>query len=99
MALLGEKVNALQALEWGLINRIAPDDGLVETAMGFARALANGPASLGLSRQILWASLDDDWAGQLHRERLAQRTAGKTRDFTEGVSAFLQKRPAKFTGQ
>lgn len=99
MALLGEKVNALQALEWGLINRIAPDAKLVETAMGLARALATGPASLGLSRQILWASLDDDWTGQLHRERLAQKAAGKTRDFTEGVAAFLQKRPAKFTGQ
>jgi 2-(1,2-epoxy-1,2-dihydrophenyl)acetyl-CoA isomerase len=99
MALLGEKVNALQALEWGLINRIAADAELMETAMRLARALADGPASLGLTRQIIWASLESDWTGQLHRERLAQKAAGKTADFTEGVSAFLQKRPAKFTGR
>jgi 2-(1,2-epoxy-1,2-dihydrophenyl)acetyl-CoA isomerase len=99
MALLGEKVNALQALEWGLINRIAPDAELMETAMRLARALADGPASLGLTRQIIWASLESDWTGQLHRERLAQKAAGKTADFTEGVSAFLQKRPARFTGR
>jgi 2-(1,2-epoxy-1,2-dihydrophenyl)acetyl-CoA isomerase len=99
MALLGEKVNALQALDWGLINRIAPDAELMGVAMGLARALADGPASLGLTRQIIWDSLETDWTGQLHRERLAQKTAGKTADFTEGVSAFLQKRPAKFTGR
>lgn len=99
MALLGEKVNALQALDWGLINRIAPDAELMAVATGLARALADGPASLGLTRQILWASLETDWTGQLHRERLAQKAAGKTADFTEGVSAFLQKRPAKFSGR
>jgi 2-(1,2-epoxy-1,2-dihydrophenyl)acetyl-CoA isomerase len=67
--------------------------------MGLAQALANGPASLGLSRQTLWASLDSDWAAQLHRERQAQRAAGKTEDFVEGVSAFLAKRSAQFKGR
>ena len=99
MALLGERVPAAQALEWGMINRVVPDADLASTAMGLAQALASGPASLGLSRQILWASLDADWAAQLHRERLAQKNAGKTADFTEGVTAFLQKRSAAFTGR
>jgi 2-(1,2-epoxy-1,2-dihydrophenyl)acetyl-CoA isomerase len=99
MALLGEKVSALQALEWGLINRLAPDAELMSVAMGLAHALAKGPASLGLSRQIMWASLDSDWAEQLHRERAAQRTAGKTEDFGEGVAAFLGKRAAEFKGR
>ncbi len=99
MALLGERVVAAQALEWGMINRVVPDAELMSTAMTLAKALASGPASLGLSRQILWASLDSDWAAQLHRERLAQRTAGKTADFAEGVGAFLAKRPAAFTGK
>jgi 2-(1,2-epoxy-1,2-dihydrophenyl)acetyl-CoA isomerase len=99
MALLGERVPAAKALEWGLINRCVPDDKLMDEAMGLARALADGPASLGLSRQTLWASLDSDWAAQLHRERLAQKTAGKTADFAEGVAAFLGKRPAAFTGR
>jgi 2-(1,2-epoxy-1,2-dihydrophenyl)acetyl-CoA isomerase len=99
MALLGERVPAAQALEWGLVNRVVPDADLMPTAMGLARALAEGPASLGLSRQTLWASMDSDWAAQLHRERQAQRTAGKTEDFGEGVAAFLAKRPAKFQGR
>jgi 2-(1,2-epoxy-1,2-dihydrophenyl)acetyl-CoA isomerase len=98
MALLGDRVSASQALEWGLVNRVVPDAELMSTAMGFARALAEGPASLGLSRQTLWASMDSDWASQLHRERMAQRTAGKTEDFVEGVAAFLAKRPARFKG-
>ena len=99
MALLGERVPAAQALEWGLVNRVVPDAELMTTAMGLARALADGPASLGLSRQTLWASMDSDWAAQLHRERMAQRTAGKTEDFGEGVAAFLAKRPAQFQGR
>jgi 2-(1,2-epoxy-1,2-dihydrophenyl)acetyl-CoA isomerase len=99
MALLGERVGAAKALEWGLINRCVPDDKLMEEAMVLAQALANGPASLGLSRQTLWASLDSDWPAQLHRERQAQRAAGKTEDFVEGVSAFLAKRPAAFKGR
>ena len=67
--------------------------------MTLAQALATGPASLGLIRQTIWASLDSDWEAQLRRERLAQRTAGKTEDFAEGVAAFLQKRPAAFKGR
>ncbi len=98
MALLGERVAAAKALEWGLINRCVPDAELMATARGIAADLASGPASLGLIRQTIWASLDSDWAAQLHRERLGQRTAGKTDDFVEGVSAFLQKRPAAFKG-
>ncbi|MGA0601566.1 enoyl-CoA hydratase/isomerase [Caulobacter sp. KR2-114] len=99
MALLGERVPAAQALEWGLVNRVVPDAELMGEAMKFAKALADGPASLGLSRQLMWASLDGEWADQLHRERIAQRDAGKTEDFAEGVGAFLGKRPAVFKGR
>jgi 2-(1,2-epoxy-1,2-dihydrophenyl)acetyl-CoA isomerase len=99
MTLLGEKVPATQALEWGLINRLVPDADLMSTGMTLARTLADGPASLGLSRQTMWASLDSDWASQLHRERVAQKIAGKTDDFAGGVAAFREKRPAAFTGR
>ncbi|MEO7026047.1 MAG: enoyl-CoA hydratase/isomerase [Caulobacteraceae bacterium] len=99
MALLGERVPAAQALQWGLINRVAPDAELMPTAMTLARALADGPASLGLTRQLMWAAMESDWSAQLHRERVAQRTAGKTDDFREGVAAFLAKRPAAFAGK
>lgn len=98
MALLGNKIPARTALDWGLINRCVPDADLLPTAMEIARELANGPASLGAIRQLIWTSMDQGWLEQLHAERLAQRTAGKSHDFAEGVTAFLQKRPAKFTG-
>jgi len=49
-------------------------------------------------RQLAWDSLDTHWREQLGRERDTQRVAGRTQDFAEGVTAFLQKRPAKFKG-
>jgi len=99
MALLGEKIPAAKALEWGLINRVVPDADLMPTALALARELANGPKALGLIRRVMWASLDAEWTAQLHEERMAQRVAGKTEDFREGVAAFLQKRPAAFKGR
>ena len=99
MVLLGEKVSAAQALEWGMINRCVPDADLMPTALKLAHTLADGPASLGLSRQMMAQSLDSGWAEQLHRERVGQRVAGKSEDFREGVTAFLQKRPAVFKGR
>jgi 2-(1,2-epoxy-1,2-dihydrophenyl)acetyl-CoA isomerase len=99
MALLGEKISAAKALDWGLINRVVADAELMPTAVALARELANGPKSLGLIRRAMWASLDAAWLEQLHEERMAQRVAGKTDDFAEGVQAFLQKRPATFKGR
>jgi 2-(1,2-epoxy-1,2-dihydrophenyl)acetyl-CoA isomerase len=99
MAMLGERIPAAKALEWGLINRCVPDAELVPTAMALASELAKGPASLGLIRQTMWAALEADWNEQLHRERTNQAIAGKTEDFAEGVAAFLQKRPAAFKGR
>ena len=99
MMLLGEKLPAAKALEWGLINRCVPDDALMNTALKIADELANGPSqALGMIRRLVWASQDADWSEQLWAERQAQHRAGQTADFAEGVAAFTQKRPAKFTG-
>ncbi|MDO9472742.1 MAG: enoyl-CoA hydratase/isomerase [Caulobacter sp.] len=99
MALLGEKIGAAKALDWGLVNRVVPDADLRSAAIELAKELANGPASLGAIRRLIWESLDTDWNGQLTAERKAQKIAGKTEDFIEGVSAFLQKRVAAFKGR
>lgn len=99
MALLGERLPARQALEWGLINRCVPDDQLMPTALELARALATGPKAIGMIRKLIWDSLDNDFAAQLHEERVVQRDAGRTEDFREGVAAFIQKRPAQFSGR
>lgn len=99
MMLLGEKIGAAQALAWGLINRVVPDGEFPRAAFGLATQLAEGPASLALIRQAAWSALDHGFADQLRVERDAQRAAGLTEDFREGVAAFLQKRPAQFQGR
>lgn len=99
MMLLGDKVPADTALSWGLINRCVPDIELMSTARTIARDLAAGPAALSMIRKLVWRALDADWPSQLDAERHAQKAAGGTEDFIEGVGAFLQKRPAAFKGR
>jgi 2-(1,2-epoxy-1,2-dihydrophenyl)acetyl-CoA isomerase len=99
MTLLGERLPAAKALEWGLINRCVPDAELMPTALGLAQELARGPKSLSLIRRAIWASLDADFAEQLDYESRAQNEAGRSEDFVEGVTAFLQKRPPAFKGK
>jgi 2-(1,2-epoxy-1,2-dihydrophenyl)acetyl-CoA isomerase len=99
MTLLGERVSAAQALEWGMINRCVADDQLMAEAAKLARQLADGPGSLTLTRKLIWKSLDTDWAEQLEAEADTQAIAGRSADFVEGVKAFLEKRPAVFTGR
>jgi 2-(1,2-epoxy-1,2-dihydrophenyl)acetyl-CoA isomerase len=99
MMLMGEKVFAPQALDWGLINRVTTPETLMEEAMTLANALASGPTkTLTMIRKMAWASLDNDWDTQLALERATQRVAGRTQDFKIGVKAFLTKQAAKFTG-
>ncbi|MDB5584161.1 MAG: 2-(1,2-epoxy,2-dihydrophenyl)acetyl-CoA isomerase [Bradyrhizobium sp.] len=97
--LLAEKITAQQALEWGLINRVAPDGLAFQTAKDLAERLASGPTqSLGLIRRLGWSALDERLEDQLFLESKAQRTAGRNPDFDEGVAAFLEKRAAVFKG-
>jgi 2-(1,2-epoxy-1,2-dihydrophenyl)acetyl-CoA isomerase len=99
LSLLGERLPAAKALEWGLVNRVFADDELMDKALGMARELASGPTvALGLIRQLYWESPDNTYEEQLNLERQMQRKAGASADFKEGVRAFLQKRPADFKG-
>lgn len=98
LAIMGERLPSKTALEWGLINRVVADDKLLDEAGALAAELAQGPHSLKLIRNLLWESVDAKYEEQLNNERQAQRTAGRTEDFKEGVTAFNDKREAKFTG-
>jgi 2-(1,2-epoxy-1,2-dihydrophenyl)acetyl-CoA isomerase len=99
MALLGERVPAAQALEWGLVNYVHPDDALLGEANELVEKLAAGPtlsyaSSKRALNQMLFPNLDD----QLELEADLQHALARTRDFTEGVSAFVEKRDAAFEG-
>lgn len=98
MMLLGEAVRAPQALEWGLINRVEADGQLDQRALDMAQRLADGPASLALIRRAAWHGADARFEEALAHEREAQRIAGQSADHAEGVTAFLEKRPARFVG-
>ena len=100
MALLGDPVTAAQAEAWGLIWRTLPDDALLHEAERLAAHLASQPTqAIALMKQALNASAANSLDVQLDLERDIQRQAGRTPDFTEGVAAFLEKRPAAFTGR
>ncbi|GAM99969.1 enoyl-CoA hydratase [alpha proteobacterium U9-1i] len=99
MMLLGEKLPAAKALDWGLITRVVPDDELDAAAMTIARQLATGPRALRFIRQQAWAALDAPFEEQLARERGFQREAGRSSDFVEGVMAFREKRSPHFKGE
>jgi len=100
LAMLGEKLPAETAADWGLIWKCVPDDALMAEAGRVAAKFAGGPTvGLGLIRRVMRQSWDATLDQQLETEREAQRVAGRSRDFIEGVSAFLQKRPARFSGK
>jgi 2-(1,2-epoxy-1,2-dihydrophenyl)acetyl-CoA isomerase len=100
MAMLGERIGARQALEWGLINRVAADDEFEATVDELAARLAAGPtaAYAGMKDQLnqwLFARMEK----QLGVEASHQQRAAASADFKEGVMAFLEKRPAAFEGR
>ena len=97
LALLGEKLPAQQAFDWGMITRVVEDAAVMSTAQEYAKRLAKGPThALGLTRKLLWAAGDASFETQLAAESSAQGAAGRHPHFAEGVAAFLEKRKANF---
>ncbi len=99
LMLLGEKLPARTALDWGPVNRITAPKDLMPVAMGLARQLADGPASLGMIRRLVWEGLDSSHDAALEAERHMQKRAVATDDHREGIAAFQEKRAAAFQGR
>lgn len=100
MSMLGDKLPAEKALQWGLIWDVVDDEVLADTAMDMAKKLASGPTlALARIKQSTYAAADNDLATQLEMEAVLQKDCGRSDDFMEGVQAFMQKRPARFKGK
>lgn len=98
LMLLGQRLPARTALEWGMINRVVPAAELDAEALKIAEKLANGPASFKDTRKLVWQSLDNGWFEQLEAEAHEQEIAQQTNDHKEGVAAFMEKRAPRFIG-
>jgi 2-(1,2-epoxy-1,2-dihydrophenyl)acetyl-CoA isomerase len=99
MAFLGERIPASQALDWGLINKVVPDDQLTSTATALAAKLASGPpGSYASIKHSINARLYEGFEQLLDLEAELQQQRAQSQDFVEGVVAFMQKRKAEFTG-
>jgi 2-(1,2-epoxy-1,2-dihydrophenyl)acetyl-CoA isomerase len=99
MALLGERVPAPQALDWGLVNWVHPDEMLMGEAEKLVERLAAGPTrSYAGSKQALNNFLYGDLDAQLDLEADLQHALGRTKDFLEGAAAFVEKREPVFSG-
>lgn len=99
LSMLGERLPAPKALEWGLINRVVADDLLAQETAELAAKLAGGPTRsyAGTKRQLnnwLYPRMDE----QLELEAQIQQEMAASDDFLEGAMAFIQKRPARFSG-
>ena len=100
LMLLGEKLPAARALEWGLVTRVVPGADLTAATAALAERLANGPTlALGSIRSMVWSAMDATFDGQLDDESIRQRAASRSEDFREGMAAFTQKRSPRFAGR
>jgi 2-(1,2-epoxy-1,2-dihydrophenyl)acetyl-CoA isomerase len=99
LAMLGERVSAQQALDWGLINRVVKPESLAKESFDLAHRLAKGPTrSYASSKRALNRMLYPDLEGQLDLEAEIQHELMRTNDVIEGVMAFVEKREAAFKG-
>ena len=100
-AMLGDKLSAVDAKDWGMIWDVAPQgQDVVEAAMALATRLSTMPTqALVATRQLVRAAAANDLDTQLDLERDTQSALGRTHDYIEGVKAFLEKRRPKFEGR
>jgi len=100
LALTARPLSAEEAVNWGLIWQVTDDETLQDEALKLAKSFAGGPTvGLGFTKQAIQAAATNSLDQQLDLERDLQRIAGRTQDYAEGVSSFLEKRAPNFTGK
>lgn len=100
LALLGDALSAADALRLGLVGRVVPAGELATEARSVAARLAAGaPKAMALTKRALNAAWQGDLDAALDDEAYLQDIAGRTRDHAEGLAAFMEKRPPRFTGE
>lgn len=100
MMMLGEKISAEKALDWGMIYKVVEDADLMAEARALATRLANGPTlSYATMRKNILVAMENSYSEQLLAEAEGQRIAGSSEDAAEGGMAFLQKRKPEFKGR
>ena len=100
IALMGRRINATEALEWGLLNKVSKPGETLKDAMEYAVALSKrAPLALKAILNAVVLGLDTNMAAGIELELAGSQITGTSKDATEGVTAFMEKREAKFTGE
>lgn len=100
IATLGKKITAQEALQWGMINKVVPAAELDKAVDELADHYASAPTkAIGLIKKMLNKSFHSDLDAMLDTEAYLQEIAGTSKDYKEGVKAFVEKRKADFTGE
>ncbi|MEX0404697.1 enoyl-CoA hydratase/isomerase [Aquibium sp. LZ166] len=98
LSLLGGRLDAETALQWGLVNRVFDDAVFMDETMKIAKQIADGPlGAQGKIRRLYWETTRNSFEEQLDLEDRLQLIASESEEFEEGVAAFREKRPARFT--
>lgn len=99
LLMTNRRLSAREAFEWGLVNKVVPDDELAKEAEALARRLASGPTqSFGSVKRLLCQSFTETLESQMEHEALGIVGMTKTKDGKEGIAAFIEKRRPNFTG-
>lgn len=100
IALMGTRINAKEAYEWGLLNKVSKPGETLKDAMEYAVALSKrAPLALKAILNAVVLGLDTNMAAGIELELAGSKVTGTSKDATEGVTAFMEKREAKFTGE
>lgn len=100
LMLSAEKLSSKEAFDLGIVNKLVPQEKVLEEAMTWAKQLAQGPTkAFGLTKRAVNAAIFPDLEERLEYEAYMQEIAGRTADFQEGVTAFLDKRTPAYSGK